>query len=29
VGLNVGHAVPPLEVQPEALQQRVSGLLAA
>lgn len=29
VGLNVGHAVPPVEVQPEALQQRVSGLLAA
>ncbi|QGW84623.1 MFS transporter [Variovorax paradoxus] len=29
VGLNVGPAVPPLEVQPEALQQRVSGLLAA
>jgi 1-acyl-sn-glycerol-3-phosphate acyltransferase len=29
VGLNVGHAVPPVEVRPEALQQRVSGLLAA
>ena len=29
VGLNVGHAVPPPEVRPEALQQRVSGLLAA
>ena len=29
VGLNVGAAVPPVEVQPEALRQRVSGLLAA
>ncbi len=29
VGLNVGHAVSPVDVQPEALQQRVSGLLAA
>ncbi|KIQ35897.1 glycerol acyltransferase [Variovorax paradoxus] len=29
VGLNVGQAVPPQEVRPEALQQRVSGLLAA
>jgi 1-acyl-sn-glycerol-3-phosphate acyltransferase len=29
VGLNVGQAVPPVEVKPEALQQRVSGLLAA
>ncbi|MDH6167368.1 1-acyl-sn-glycerol-3-phosphate acyltransferase [Variovorax boronicumulans] len=29
VGLNVGQAVPPLEVRPEALQQRVSGLLVA
>jgi hypothetical protein len=29
VGLNVGHAVPPVDVRPESLQQRVSGLLAA
>ncbi|MCU4118127.1 MFS transporter [Variovorax sp. N23] len=29
VGLNVGPAVPGLEVQPESLQSRVSGLLAA
>ena len=29
VGLNVGQAVSPVEVRPEALQQRVSGLLAA
>lgn len=29
VGLNVGPAVPGVEVQPESLQSRVSGLLAA
>lgn len=29
VGLNVGQAVSPVEVRPEALQQRVSGLLVA
>jgi len=29
VGLNVGLPVPPVEVQPEALQKRVSGLLTA
>lgn len=28
VGLHVGHAVPPADVRPETLQQRVSGLLA-
>ncbi|RZI94063.1 MAG: glycerol acyltransferase, partial [Variovorax sp.] len=28
VGLNVGSPVPPAEVQPEALRQRVSALLA-
>ena len=28
VGLHVGSAVPPAEVQPEALRQRVSALLA-
>jgi len=29
VGLNVGAPVPPAEVQPDALRQRVSALLAA
>jgi 1-acyl-sn-glycerol-3-phosphate acyltransferase len=29
VGLNVGGAVPPAEVQPDALRQRVNGLLGA
>jgi len=29
VGLNVGAPVPPAEVQPDALRQRVSALLAS
>ena len=29
VGLRVGHPVPPSDVRPDALQQRVSGLLGA
>jgi 1-acyl-sn-glycerol-3-phosphate acyltransferase len=29
VGLNVGSPVPPVEVQPESLRQRVSALLGA